>query len=591
MKEKSSQNGNYIANEANAESEMPLSFVELQNKNLLRSLVVDFQGDQEAFAEAMMQSNSLEIEMEEPSEDDLILLSEEEYSIDSKNSRKKNSHRNYEDEIDIDDLEPGYLTSDSHFLSELANHKLLSREEVTVLSSAVQKGLAAKKVLANAQNLSNEQQLQFEQDILQGKLATEQLVRCNGRLVISIAKRYDGLPLMDRIQEGQIGLLKAIDRYDDSRGFAFSTYASWWIMQAVTRATKEQSRLIRIPIHAVELLNRSKRARYKFIQDNGRIPNQDEFEELLINEYGFKHNNINLLRDMRIRAVDRGALSLDMPLREDEDSSIGEFVPDKSQEEIIESLLNEITNDELESILEGLTPRQQNILKMRYFGTEKFTLTDVGAKYGRTRERIRQIEVSALKKIQPKLQQLQERKKDVKGFLPHERSQNQYDDIVEDILPTLQPIVAKIIYRRMYLNMESEQLADELKQELETIKSKSAFSESQQTKDIVNLLYIEGRMKIWDIINRGQASPNLRTIGSELKDLNVSNLKQSFKKVGHLLTNEQQSAFEIFFGYQSLHGLSIQKSAEIMEIPQSVFRSTLRSAIYMLESLQTDDKR
>ena len=243
--------------------------------------------------------------------------------------------------------------------------------------------------------LTAEEESELAERIVNGDdEARDRLITANMRLVVSIAKHYvgRGMPLLDLIQEGYNGLIKAVDKFDYTKGFKFSTYATWWIRQSITRAIADQARTIRIPVHMVETISRVKKAQNKLLHENGHEPTIDEVAQEL---------NMSSDRVREIIRIAQDPVSLEAPVGEEEDSYLGDFIPDEDAPAPIDTAMQAVFKDELNKALNTLPEREREVLKFRYgVGYDRsHTLEEVGRQFKVTRERFRQIEAKALRKL------------------------------------------------------------------------------------------------------------------------------------------------------------------------------------------------
>ena len=284
------------------------------------------------------------------------------------------------------------------YLKEIGKVPLLTADEEVTLATSMSEGNLAKDRLAeiegNNEEISAEEQAELETLVKQGENSKQKLAEANLRLVVSIAKRYvgRGMLFLDLIQEGNLGLIKAVEKFDYTKGYKFSTYATWWIRQAITRAIADQARTIRIPVHMVETINKVIRVSRQLLQELGHDPSAEEISE----EMGMPVDKVR-----EILKIAQEPVSLETPIGEEEDSHLGDFIPDEGASEPSEAASFTLLKEQLVDVLSTLTPREEKVLKLR-FGIEDGrtrTLEEVGKEFNVTRERIRQIEAKALRKL------------------------------------------------------------------------------------------------------------------------------------------------------------------------------------------------
>ena len=281
------------------------------------------------------------------------------------------------------------------YLKEMSRVPLLSVDEELALAIRIEQGRRAKQeYLQTGGRKAVALRRTLEPVIEDGVLAREHLIKANTRLVVSIAKRYigRGVPFLDLIQEGNLGLMKTVEKYDYQRGFRFSTYATWWIRQTISRAIADQARTIRVPVHMIDRIRQLYRATNKLEQRLGRAPTLEE----LAGEAGMTVHKVQWI--MKVSWL---PLSLESPVGDDEDSELGHFIEDESSLTPMQSAYQSLLRDKLEEVLTTLAPREARVLRLR-FGLDdgnSYTLEEVGQKFGLTRERIRQIEVRALRRL------------------------------------------------------------------------------------------------------------------------------------------------------------------------------------------------
>jgi RNA polymerase primary sigma factor len=281
------------------------------------------------------------------------------------------------------------------YLKEMAHIPLLTQKEEIDLAKRIELASEARKQLFQSEkSLRPNQRIELENQIRDGYLAREHLIKANTRLVVSIAKKYlgNGVPFLDLIQEGNLGLMRAVEKFEYRRGFRFSTYATWWIRQTITRAIADQGRTIRVPVYMTDRIRKMYRTLYKMEQELGYPPSEEELAvEMELDPKKIKW----MLR------VSWTPLSLESPIGDDEDSEFGMFVEDKGSPSPAQTVYQEMLRERINEVLSSLSPREARIIRLR-FGLDcdkPYTLEEVGRKFGLTRERIRQIEGKALRRL------------------------------------------------------------------------------------------------------------------------------------------------------------------------------------------------
>lgn len=300
---------------------------------------------------------------------------------------------------ELEDLSvPEGINIDDHvkmYLKEIGKVNLLTPEEELSLAKRMVDGETAKEQLEEiGEDIDEDTKKQIDLLIADGEKAKKSLAEANLRLVVSIAKRYvgRGMLFLDLIQEGNLGLIKAVDKFDYTKGYKFSTYATWWIRQAITRAIADQARTIRIPVHMVETINKLVRVSRQLVQELGREPTPEELAKEL---------NMPVDKVREISKISQEPVSLETPIGEEEDSHLGDFIPDEDAPAPSEAASFVLLKEQLGAVLETLSEREAKVLRLR-FGLDDGrarTLEEVGKEFDVTRERIRQIEAKALRKL------------------------------------------------------------------------------------------------------------------------------------------------------------------------------------------------
>ncbi len=306
---------------------------------------------------------------------------------------------------EISDEEMSAIESEVEAFGAAENMERILEQEGLAIDDPVRLYL---KEIGRVPLLNSEHEKELAERMMAGdETAKTELVEANLRLVVSIAKRYvgRGMFFLDLIQEGNMGLMKAVDKFDYTKGYKFSTYATWWIRQAITRAIADQARTIRIPVHMVETIHKVSRVSRQLLQENGREPTAEEIGERI---------SMSAEKVREIMKIAQDPVSLETPIGEEEDSHLGDFIPDDDTPSPAEATSTNILREELEKQLHTLTPREEHVIKLRFglYDGRTRTLEEVGKEFEITRERIRQIEAKALRKLRHP-----SRARHLKGFM------------------------------------------------------------------------------------------------------------------------------------------------------------------------------
>ena len=336
-----------------------------------------------------------EIEQKELDED--RELDEEFIEEESEDSLEDEDEEKEEDDVDTetfigfeDEFNPDYIEDISE--EELSNEKLLNLGNSAKVDEPIKMYL---REIGQVPLLTHDEEIEYAKRAYEGdEEASQKLIESNLRLVVSIAKKHTnrGLKLLDLIQEGNIGLMKAVEKFEYTKGYKFSTYATWWIRQAITRAIADQGRTIRIPVHMIETINKIKKESRIYLQETGK----DASPEILAERLGMEVEKIKAIQEMNQEPI-----SLETPVGSEEDSELGDFVEDQKTTSPYEATNRAILREELDGVLKTLSPREEKVLRYRYGldDSSPKTLEEVGKIFNVTRERIRQIEVKALRKL------------------------------------------------------------------------------------------------------------------------------------------------------------------------------------------------
>lgn len=372
--------GDISRGDAQHSDDSGMGHVELDVPDFGEMNIRDFDGDEPEMAEiglAVEGSDMINVDMGQSAiiggvEEDDLLHYEGAASVE---------HKSAEDSVGM-------------YLHEIGRVSLLSATEEIALAISMQKGKRAQERLQEGGDLSFEEMSKLKSEEARGRASRRRLIEANLRLVVSVARKYAGrgISLLDLIQEGNFGLLRAVDRFDYRKGHRFSTYATWWIRQAITRAIADQSRTIRLPVHMVEAVGRLTQVSHRLQQRLGREPIADEIAA----EMGISPDKVR-----QIVGAAQQTVSLEMPIGEEEDASLGDIIEDRNTLAPAEAASQQLLKEEVINMLDGLTPRERRVIELRYGLEDGYnrTLAELGDELGVSRERVRQIEAEALTKL------------------------------------------------------------------------------------------------------------------------------------------------------------------------------------------------
>ncbi len=280
------------------------------------------------------------------------------------------------------------------YLNGIGKTALLNAAGEVELAKRIEAGLYAEHLLETRKRLGENRKRDLAAVVRDGQEARRHLLEANLRLVVSLAKRYTGrgMPLLDLIQEGNLGLIRAMEKFDYTKGFKFSTYATWWIRQAITRAIADQSRTIRIPVHMNESMNKFLRATRELEKELGRVPTNEEISRRM---------DIPVEKVQKLKTISRDPVSLETPVGRDGESALGDLIEDRWVGSPVDAVIDSNVRDETANILKTLSPKEEKVIRLRFgIGCEReHTLEEIGQEFDVTRERIRQIEAKALRQL------------------------------------------------------------------------------------------------------------------------------------------------------------------------------------------------